>query len=301
MPLIQYKEVSFRQKSLDLIELVNSVIAEYMAMGYELTLRQAYYQLVARGYIPNSERSYKNIGNLINEGRLAGLIDWHSITDRTRNVRANSHWVDPAEIIRSAARQFMVDRWAPQPNYVEVWVEKDALVDIVAQASRPLDVPFFSCRGYTSQSEMWNASQRFIREDSEGKDCFIVHLGDHDPSGIDMTRDIQERLEMFGASVEVRRVALTMEQIRRFDPPPNPAKLSDSRCGQYVRRYGYSSWELDALEPQVLCDLITAEVEELCDMELFAKAENEESMQRQTIRRISDNYERVSAFIGRGC
>lgn len=72
MPLIQYKEVSFRKKSLDLIELVNSVIAEYMAMGYELTLRQAYYQLVARGYIPNSERSYKNIGNLINEGRLAG-------------------------------------------------------------------------------------------------------------------------------------------------------------------------------------------------------------------------------------
>lgn len=169
------------------------------------------------------------------------------------------------------------------------------------QASRPLDVPFFSCRGYTSQSEMWNAAQRFIREDSEGKDCFIVHLGDHDPSGIDMTRDIQERLEMFGASVEVRRVALTMEQIRRFDPPPNPAKLSDSRCGQYVRRYGYSSWELDALEPQVLCDLITAEVEELCDMELFAKAEKEESMQRQTIRRISDSYERVSAFLERGC
>lgn len=88
MPKIQYKEIKFQQKSLDLIELVNQVVEEYQAQGYELTLRQAYYQLVARGYIPNNERSYKNIGSLINDGRLAGLIDWYSITDRTRNLEA---------------------------------------------------------------------------------------------------------------------------------------------------------------------------------------------------------------------
>lgn len=81
MPKIEYKSIKFQQKSLELIKLVNQVVEEYQAQGYELTLRQAYYQLVARGYIPNNERSYKNIGNLINDGRLAGLIDWHSITD----------------------------------------------------------------------------------------------------------------------------------------------------------------------------------------------------------------------------
>lgn len=81
MPKIEYKSIKFQQKSLELINLVNQVVEEYQAQGYELTLRQAYYQLVARGYIPNNERSYKNIGNLINDGRLAGLIDWHSITD----------------------------------------------------------------------------------------------------------------------------------------------------------------------------------------------------------------------------
>ena len=90
MPKIKYKDIRFRQSSLDLIHLVNQVISEYQAQGYELTLRQAYYQLVARGYIPNNERSYKNIGNLINDGRLAGLIDWYAITDRTRNLRRNS-------------------------------------------------------------------------------------------------------------------------------------------------------------------------------------------------------------------
>ena len=143
MPNIQYKEINFRQSSLNLINLVNQVIQEYQAQGYELTLRQAYYQLVARGYIPNNERSYKNIGNLINDGRLAGLIDWYAITDRTRNLRGNSHWKTPEEVIESAKYSYRLDKWYGQPNYVEVWVEKDALVDVVGQACRPLDVPFF--------------------------------------------------------------------------------------------------------------------------------------------------------------
>lgn len=130
MPKIQYKEINFRGKSLELINLVNQVVEEYQAQGYELTLRQAYYQLVARGYIPNNERSYKNIGNLINDGRLAGLIDWHSITDRTRNLRSNSHWDNPADVIASARYSYLLNKWDGQPNYVEVWVEKDALVEL---------------------------------------------------------------------------------------------------------------------------------------------------------------------------
>lgn len=206
MPKIQYKEIAFRQKSLDLIELINGVIDEYSRQGYELTLRQAYYQLVARGYIENNERSYKNIGNLINDGRLAGLIDWNSITDRTRNLRYKSHWDKPQDVIYTAKYAYLLDKWEGQPNYVEVWVEKDALVDIVGQACEPIDTPYFSCRGYTSQSEMWTAAQRFICQKNRDS-RYIIHLGDHDPSGIDMTRDIQERLEMFGADVYVKRVA----------------------------------------------------------------------------------------------
>ena len=150
MPKIEYKSINFQQKSLELINLVNQVVEEYQAQGYELTLRQAYYQLVARVYIPNNERSYKNIGNLINDGRLAGLIDWYSITDRTRSLRSNSHWDNTADVIASARYSYLLNKWDGQPNYVEVWVEKVALVDIVGQACRPLDTPYFSCRGYTS-------------------------------------------------------------------------------------------------------------------------------------------------------
>lgn len=289
MPKIQYKEIAFRQKSLDLINLINGVIDEYSKQGYELTLRQAYYQLVARGYIENNERSYKNIGSLINDGRLAGLIDWNSITDRTRNLRNRSHWNRPQDVIYSAKYSYLLDKWEGQPNYVEVWVEKDALVDIVGQACHPIDTPYFSCRGYTSQSEMWTAAQRFIRQ-KDRDNRYIIHLGDHDPSGIDMTRDIQERLEMFGADVYVKRVALTMNQVNTYNPPPNPAKITDSRCGKYIDQYGEESWELDALEPQMLVNLITNEVTALRDDEIYQAVCEREKQEKGELQKLADHY-----------
>lgn len=296
MSKLQYKEIRFQAKSLELIEKVNSIIAEYDAQGYELTLRQVYYQLVARGYIPNNERSYKNVGNLINDGRLAGLIDWFAIVDRTRNLRGNSHWESPESVINSARYSYMLDRWKSQPNYVEVWVEKDALVGIVGQICRKLDVPHFSCRGYTSQSEMWVAAQRFIQQDHK-ESRTIIHLGDHDPSGIDMTRDIQDRLEMFGADVYVQRVALTMEQITAYNPPPNPTKLSDARAEGYINNYGYECWELDALEPKVISDLINDEVSALVYPELFLEIEEKEEKDKADIKNICDRYNEVVSFL----
>ena len=296
MPKIQYKEINFRSKSLELIGLVNQVINEYKAQGYELTLRQAYYQLVARGYIPNNERSYKNIGNLINDGRLAGLIDWTAITDRTRNLRGNSHWSNPSDVIASAKYSYLLNKWKGQPNYVEVWVEKDALVDIVGQACRPLDTPYFSCRGYTSQSEMWSAAQRFIHQ-SNRENRIIIHLGDHDPSGIDMTRDIQERLTMFGANVHVKRVALTMEQIETYNPPPNPAKLSDSRCHAYMEQFGDESWELDVLEPKVITNLIRSEVTAFRDDVIYQAVCDREDREKEELQMLVDGYDEAVAYL----
>lgn len=295
MPKILYKPINFQQKSLQLIELVNQVIGEYHSQGYDLTLRQVYYQLVARGYIPNNEKSYKNVGGLINDARLAGLIDWYAIIDRTRNLAKNSHWNTPVDIIESAKNSYRLDKWLEQLNYVEVWVEKDALVGIVSQICRKLDVPYFSCRGYTSQSEMWGAAQRFIKK-AEKESRTIIHLGDHDPSGIDMTRDIQERLEMFGADVEVKRVALTIEQINQFNPPPNPTKLTDSRATSYIGKYGYECWELDALEPQVITDLIEREVLLLEDADIREKIVDKEYSDKESLSKICSYFDEVVEY-----
>lgn len=250
MPKIIYTVKRFKSESSTLISLVNTVISDYQAQGFSLTLRQVYYQMVARGIIPNNERSYKNLGSLINDARLAGLIDWMAIEDRTRNTRANSHWSHPGDVINSAAYSYHRDHWEGQKAYVEVWVEKDALIGIVGQVCSEHDVKHFSCRGYVSQSEMWSAARRFMQMEKSGREVVLLHLGDHDPSGQDMSRDIRERLELFGVNyLTFERLALNYDQIQAYNPPPNPAKLTDSRSSGYVSRYGVSSWELDALEP----------------------------------------------------
>lgn len=281
MPKIAYKDVNFQSGSLETINLAIGIVDEYENQGYDLTLRQLYYQLVARGYIPNNERSYKRIGNLINDARLAGLIDWHAITDRTRSMHKNNHWDNPAQIIRASIQQYAIDTRESQPNYIEVWVEKEALVDVVGKACKGLDVPFFACRGYVSQSEMWAASRRFY---GNGRDNYIIHLGDHDPSGVDMTRDITDRMELFGANVEVRRIALNFDQIEQYAPPPNPAKITDSRANGYIDRYGSESWELDALNPATLKELITDEVLLLTDMDLWDEERSREMKEKSSMK-----------------
>lgn len=288
MPKIAYKDVKFRSDSLALIDIANSIISEYDADGYDLTLRQLYYQLVARGYIENTMNSYKRVGNIINDARLSGLIDWYSVTDRTRNLRRNSHWNSPGEIIRSAVSQYAIDLREDQPNYIEVWVEKEALVEVVAKACTDLDVPYFACRGYVSQSEMWAAARRFKRKGGEGKNPHIIHLGDHDPSGIDMTRDISERMELFEAYTEVHRIALNLDQINTYNPPPNPAKITDSRCSGYMKVYGNESWELDALNPKAIKDLIQQEIAELTDWDRLEAKREEEDAQKKTLQKYAD-------------
>lgn len=289
-----YREINFRAESLRLIEKVNSIIHEYQEMGYSLTLRQVYYQLVARDVIPNNERSYKNLGNLISDGRMSGMIDWDAIEDRTRNLRANSHWGSPGDILYSAAYSFAYDKWADQDNYVEVWVEKDALVGIVGQVCGELDIPFFSCRGYVSQSEMWSAAQRLERH-SEQKDIHIIHLGDHDPSGKDMSRDIVDRLELFGVSVQFQRIALNYDQVEEYGPPPNPTKLTDSRAMGYIAEFGHECWELDALRPEVIDSLIRDAVTDLCDLGLLAEARDREENAKYALQAVARDWRNIES------
>lgn len=157
MMYIEYEKKRFSASSLAIIEKANSIIQSYASAGFELTLRQLYYQFVARGYIENTEKSYKRIGNIISDARMAGLVSWRAIQDRTRNLQGLSHWDDPASII-DACTTITIDLWEGQDHRIEVWVEKDALIGVVEMACNPLDVSYFSCRGYTSQSEMWAAA-----------------------------------------------------------------------------------------------------------------------------------------------
>lgn len=299
MPKIAYTPKKFGAEALAIIEQVNAIIEKFHAQGFDLTLRQVYYQFVSRGYMPNSDRNYKRLGDIVGDGRLAGLIDWEAINDRTRYIRAVGHWDEPATIMRSAANSFRLDKWAMQPYRPEVWIEKDALVGVIKPVCEHLDVRYFSCRGYPSLSAVWEASQRLLRDRRTEQEPIIFHLGDHDPSGIDMTRDIAHRLLTFRVPVQVVRLALTMSQVEQYNPPPNPAKLTDSRAEDYIDTYGTSSWELDALEPTVITALIEDAVRGVRDDEAWREQEDAEHDHRATLDGAAANWADVTRTLRR--
>lgn len=284
----------FKPATLATIEQANEIIAEYQAQGFTLTLRQLYYQFVARDLVPNTEKSYNRIGDILNKGRLAGLIDWDAIEDRTRSVQ---NWIrrkDPKQALEVALRQYGIDMWKNQPTRVEVWIEKEALAGVIHDVCGENDVPYFACRGYVSQSEQWRAGRRFKNARRLYKQKTIVlHLGDHDPSGMDMTRDNADRLDMFNStgSTKVRRIALTENQIREYDPPPNPAKVTDSRFEAYAAEFGDESWELDALEPAVLVDLIQEHIDGVRDPDLWLEREEQRGSDEAVLREFIEGLE----------
>lgn len=315
MPRIKYEDINLGPDRVAMIAKVNTLIADYRAQGYSLTLRQVYYQFVARDWLPaswadketgsvNNERSYKKLGCLVNDGRMAGLIDWHSIEDRTRNIDGNAHWDNPQSILDVVAKQFAIDKWDNQPNRVEVWVEKDALEGVVGKAAKALDVQFFSCRGYTSQTAMWDAGQRLKIYAGSGQVPVIIHLGDHDPSGLDMSRDIEDRLRIFmgksGPDLVFERIALNMDQVEQYTPPPNPTKLTDSRAGGYLNKFGEECWELDALDPTVIDELVTQKVLEYRDEDLFERKLEDESTHRELLIKTSKRWPDVTKFLTKG-
>ena len=291
MPAICYRPKKFNEDRKDKIAKANAIIEEYRQQGFELTLRQLYYQFVSRDFIANNQREYKNLGDIINDARLAGLVDWLAIVDRTRNLQALANWETPAEIVEACAKQFRIDKWKEQQFRVECWIEKDALVGVIEGVCNELDIDYFSCRGYTSQSEMWVAAQRLAKYQKKAQVPLILHLGDHDPSGKDMTRDITDRLSEFSYStIEVKRLALNMDQITQYDPPPNPAKITDSRAEKYIEEFGEESWELDALEPAVIAQLIRDAVEEVRDQGQWDEAVAEEEKQKEQLAKVSAKW-----------
>jgi hypothetical protein len=300
----------FNAENMKLIGTANGILSEYRAQGYRLSLRQLYYQLVARDFIENTVKSYKHTGNLVSDARLAGLIDWGMIEDRGRETTIPVAWTSPAQIVRAAANQFRVDRWKGQTQYAEVMVEKDALSGILEPVCRELHVRFTANKGYSSSSAMYEAGKRLYKvlrdPDKVVNQIHIFYFGDHDPSGIDMTRDITERLVMFSGLlgwiedrghevddfIQIHRLALNYDQVEQWNPPENPTKETDSRYRAYADKFGESSWELDAVEPRTLATLVREGITELIDPDQWERVQGTEEAMRSELTKFADKYER---------
>lgn len=267
------------------ISLAQQVLDEYQSAGYTLTIRQLYYQLVARGYIENSQRSYKRIVADMTKARMAGLVPWTAIEDRTRSTMRPPEWDNHVELLRAVKDSLRLPRWEGQEHHVEVFIEKEALSGVFHPLVRELHINITANRGYSSASEMWRHAKRLAYIHDLGQEIHILYFGDHDPSGMDMDRDIEDRLMTLSwhTPFTFQRLALTWDQIEEYNPPPNPAKLTDSRSDGYISQYGMESWELDALEPQVLAGLVRDAVLEWRDDGQYESVLEVEEMMKDRI------------------
>lgn len=289
MPKIAYIDKRFSVGSLKIIEQANSIITEYKRQGDSLTLRQLYYRFVTKNIIANKQSEYKRLGSIINDARMAGHIDWNSIEDRTRHLRTHLSFDSIEERLRVAADNMRLNPWEDQENYLEVWIEKDALVGVLERVCGEWRVPYFACRGNNSQSEQWRAGQRLAEKADEGKRVHVLYLGDHDPTGIDISRDNQDRLTTFSNDrVELHRLALNMDQVEEFNPMPNPVKEADSRASGYIEKFGESCWELDALEPATIRKIIEKKIFKYLDRDQWDETLEREEEMREKIREIAN-------------
>ena len=293
MACIQYKEQTFRSNSRWIIDESNVILAHYADLGFVMTLRQLYYQLVKSNKIPNNKRSYNNLGNIIGDARLAGLIDWDYLEDRARTLRGIRHYGSPQQVLSEGIERYRIDMWENQTVRPEIWIEKDALSGVFEGICGELDVDLLACKGYLSLSEAHVAAMRFERIAAEGQQPIVFHFGDHDSSGIDMTRDILEKFHLFIGGAEVDRRALTMDQIKLYDLPPQPSKSSDPRAEGYRLLHGNHSWELDSLDPQQLTELVRQAVEGVRDEDAWNEALQRETEERDGLRIVNKHWKKV--------
>jgi hypothetical protein len=239
-----------------------------------LTLRQLFYRLVSKHIMANTIAQYKQLSRILVKAREDGDMPEDCLEDRTRTtIGADGGYDNTEEFIDAHIRWFKdswerytMPLWETQPDRVEIWVEKDALSQICSRIAEGFNVKTCPSRGYSSYTYVKKAVDR-IRGDYQDKTVTILYFGDYDPSGVDIERDLGERLHRYGAGlVKVERMALTLAQIQKYQLPPFPAKTTDPRLAKFIADTGGSdAVELDALEPDVLEKMILEAIQNHID------------------------------------
>lgn len=291
------KKYYWEKNTFDLVDEIIHITEIYYKKDIKMTVRQLYYQMVSKGNIPNDINVYKKISKILTDLKYNGEIDWDIIEDRVRIPKIPGQWENIPDLIYTAIASFRLPRWYKQNHYVELISEKDALSSTLYPIAHKWHIPFSINRGYTSSTSIYDLYKRILYKFEEGKEIVILYIGDHDPSGIDMCRDIKNRLEEFLKyndilfySQFVYQIALTDEQIQKYNPPSNPAKIDDPRAKNYINKYGNESWEVDALSPDVMIELVEESIKQYIDMEKWNRVINKENEQKEKLRKLINNF-----------
>jgi hypothetical protein len=261
-----------------------AIMMEFERQQPPMTVRQMFYRMSAQNIVPKTESGYDKVGYALKNMRLEGAIPFEWIADNTRWMRKPRTHSDMATMLAESARFYRRDLWANQPDYVEIWLEKDALAGVVYDVTSEFDVPLYVSRGYSSVSYVYAAAEALKAID---KPKYIYHLGDYDASGKDAARDIQEKLWKFGADFEFIEIAVTDEQIDLFNLQTRPPKPKDSRAKQWGDKQAV---ELDAIPPSMLRRLVRDVIEQHIDQGELQRLKAIEAQEKATLDKLITDF-----------
>lgn len=265
-----------QQRSMALRDAIAAVAREYERMS----VRQLFYQLVARGVIDKTDQAYKRVCDMAVQMRLDGTLHYRKISDGHRTRRQTYVSGSLQQALEDIHTQYRRDYWLDQPYHVEVWCEKDALSGVIQPVCDKYGLTYVATRGFPSLTLLYESAQAIIEV---GKPAKIFYLGDHDASGQSISATLEERMRSFGADVSVYRLALDPYQISMYKLPTRPGKRTDSRYRAFAQKYGDACVELDAMRPDILTELVADHIAQVIDEYTRGLAMRNEELERETL------------------
>jgi hypothetical protein len=246
------------------ITAIRDAIIDVVESDPPMTVRQVFYQLVTRGVIEKTEDEYqRTIIRLLTDMRLEGDIPFNYIVDESRRVRITQTFDNVADAVAHTAKFYRRSALAQSDDYLEIWLEKDALAGVLWDVTSEYDVPLMVSRGMPSLTFLYSCARQIERAWLNGKQTYIYQFGDHDPSGVLIPQTIERRLGELCEQLHcdppiVQRVALTEDMIAEFNLPTRPTKRNGNT---HANRFEGDSVELDALPPSELRNLVRCVIE----------------------------------------
>ncbi len=253
------------------------IIRAFDEIGTPMTVRQMFYALTTRGYVPKTEKGYRQVGYRLLQMRRLQIIPYGFIADNTRWMRKPATYSSLTDFLRHSQQAYRRALWVDQDAYVEVWIEKDALAGVVSSVTSKWDVPLMVTRGFPSETFVYEAVQN-IRE--RGKPTFLYYFGDYDPSGVSISDNLANKLSGgLDEGMTFKRVAVTADQIKSMKLPTRPTKHSDARA----KSWQGDSVELDAIPANVLRRMVENCITRHIDRAELERIERIEARERETL------------------
>ena len=241
-----------------------------------VTLRQLFYRLVAAQLLPNSITAYKTLSARTAQARRDG--DFPALVDRTRSIHEGLTFADTSNALGWLTAIYRRDRTEGQTQSLYLGVEKNGIVAQLEDWFGDLGIPILALGGYSSQSYVEEIREHVA---AQGRPAVLIYAGDFDPSGEDIDRDFESRTDCFD---DVVRIALTPEQVRTYNLPPQPGKTTDPRAGTFIAKHGaLVQVELDALPPDTLRDLYQDAIDHFWDTSAYVTALQRERREREEL------------------